>query len=261
MNRTDLDGLLRVVRPAEEPSARDRETVRQGLQRRIAAHAPEPELPPLDSAGSWRAKWPLALGSVAGVAGVIALGLWLGRREPLATHAPLERAGTARLPAPREAQPDLAEEPEFEPLPAPAVASPRPAAASKRKAAPLPAAATATRAARGPSHVEAGPAVTSPTLNLAAESRGLGEVQAALRDGKPARALELLSVQDQQFAGGVLVEERAAARAMALCAAAQHAAGRSAAAAFARSYPNSALGARVRRACAKDTLGKESSER
>jgi hypothetical protein len=69
-----------------------------------------------------------------------------------------------------------------------------------------------------------------------------------LRDD-PTRALALLDEQDRTFVRGVLREERAAARVLALCAAQRTGEARQSAESFVRRYPASPLRARVLAAC------------
>jgi hypothetical protein len=93
------------------------------------------------------------------------------------------------------------------------------------------------------------PASTAaPSLEL--ETRAFGDVQRALREGRPGDALRLLAEQEHAFARGALHEERAAARVLALCAAGRIAEARSARERFLASYPQSPAAERVRASCA-----------
>jgi len=74
-------------------------------------------------------------------------------------------------------------------------------------------------------------------------------VQAALRGGRPAEALRLLDGQARRFPQGALVEERAASRVFALCAAGRQTEARERAAGFLQRYPDSLLGDRVKESC------------
>jgi hypothetical protein len=97
------------------------------------------------------------------------------------------------------------------------------------------------------------PAVVSSSLD--AEVKALRSVERALRNREPRRALELLAQLDLTTANGQLLEERAAARAMALCD--ERAASRTVDRAeamqrvleFSQRYPASVYFARVRRTC------------
>ena len=84
---------------------------------------------------------------------------------------------------------------------------------------------------------------------LRAEADGLREAQRALRNGQAQTALQLLAVQDARFAGGLLVEERAAARVLSLCQAGLNERARLEAVRFAQRWPRSALLSRVRAGC------------
>jgi len=84
---------------------------------------------------------------------------------------------------------------------------------------------------------------------LRAEAEALREAQRALRNGQAQSALELLAAQDARFAGGLLAEERAAARVLSLCQAGLAARARLEATHFAARWPRSALLSRVQAAC------------
>jgi hypothetical protein len=135
--------------------------------------------------------------------------------------------------------------------------------AATRSSADLPRAATATSTAgptiESPEPIIEPKASPSPSISkgesaraidpLELESRGIAEVQRALRDGQARRALGLLDAEDRAHPRGVLVEERAAARVFALCSLGRDGEARRAAAEFARRFPNSLLGERVRASC------------
>jgi len=91
------------------------------------------------------------------------------------------------------------------------------------------------------------PAVSSPTLR--GELELMGAVQAALRDGRPARALELIDRHAALYPRGQLESERLAAETVAACQSGDEARGRQAAERFLRRDASSALAARVRNAC------------
>jgi hypothetical protein len=93
------------------------------------------------------------------------------------------------------------------------------------------------------------PATASAPPPLEVETRALGDVTRALRDGRPDEALRLLGEQEQTFARGSLHEERAAARVFALCAAGRIARARSARERFLVAYPQSPSADRVRASC------------
>jgi hypothetical protein len=92
---------------------------------------------------------------------------------------------------------------------------------------------------------------TAPQIidQLRDETEALRSAQQALRDGHAQQALALLELQDARFAEGVLQQERAAARVLALCQAGSVAQARAQAESFERRWPRSPLFARVRFAC------------
>lgn len=79
------------------------------------------------------------------------------------------------------------------------------------------------------------------------EARLVGAGVAALHAGNPARALVLFDAHAYRFPRGVLAEERAVERALALFALGRHDEARAAADAFLRSHPTSPLATRLRR--------------
>lgn len=94
---------------------------------------------------------------------------------------------------------------------------------------------------------------TRPTMKpldrLQDETRELRQAQQALRSGDAARALVLLTEQDQTFEHGALQQERHAARVLTLCQLGQTVRAKAEAESFERRYPKSALLARVRSSC------------
>jgi hypothetical protein len=84
---------------------------------------------------------------------------------------------------------------------------------------------------------------------LRLETEGLKAIQQAVRAGDPGRALVLIDEQNGRYPGGLLGEERAAARVLALCQSGQTERARAEAAQFERRWPKSALVARVRSSC------------
>lgn len=135
---------------------------------------------------------------------------------------------------------------------APASASPQPAItdAVPPPEAPAPAA-VATRAVTGPRRARSGASAASGENTLGAETSALRAAQKALRDGDTARALGLLSDEAALHPNGALVQERAAARVLALCQAGNVNAARQEAREFEALYATSPLLARVRAACAE----------
>ncbi len=84
---------------------------------------------------------------------------------------------------------------------------------------------------------------------LRAETEALRLAQQALRDKMPQQVLRLLDEQDLRFRDGLLLQERAAARILALCQAGQAEEARAQALRFERLWPRSALLWRIRSAC------------
>lgn len=84
---------------------------------------------------------------------------------------------------------------------------------------------------------------------LKAETAALREAQQALRMGEPDLALSLISKQNHRFSDGILQQERAAARIMALCQLGRATEGSAEVTRFALRWPKSPLLARVKNAC------------
>jgi hypothetical protein len=87
------------------------------------------------------------------------------------------------------------------------------------------------------------------TVTLTREARALADVQRELREGRNTEALVMLAVQNREFAGGALGQEREAARIMALCAAGRVAEGRPAAERFLTANPGSPVATHIRSSC------------
>jgi hypothetical protein len=163
---------------------------------------------------------------------------------PMAARAPLAEPA----PAPAEAPPGVA--------PAPAAEEPRKAPVVRRETVeaptPTPMPTPSPMPSPSPSPTPTLAPTPTPTARadtLAAEARDLRQVQRALQDGDAVRALGLLDAQAGRYPGGVLAEERAAARVVALCQAGRQAEAAPAISAFLRTYPRSPLVGRVRSAC------------
>lgn len=93
------------------------------------------------------------------------------------------------------------------------------------------------------------PVETPSATSLAEETRLLDRARRALLKNWPKMALGLIREAEERFPNGVLRQERAVLRVMALCDAGRVADGREAIAAFRRAYPRSALRSRVESAC------------
>jgi hypothetical protein len=107
------------------------------------------------------------------------------------------------------------------------------------------------RSPQPPERAAAAPPAAAPVADTDEELRALHRIERVLRENNPRLALSLLSELDRSVPHGKLLEERYAARTVALCSlddAASVANGR--AAAFAARHPGSVYATRVNRACA-----------
>jgi hypothetical protein len=238
MNERDpeLEGLFRAARREEEPTDEDRRAVRRALAARLATAAAAGAVVTVSTRAAAAASGGAALGK-ATLVGWFAAGLGAGAavgaavtvavvtRSPDVPPAPARSVSAAPIHSAPRGAPPLGE-----PAGMPDAQAPAPSAA------PL---------VREPTR----PAPSAPP-SLEVETRALGDVQRALREGRPDEALRLLAQQDASFARGSLKEERAAARVLALCAAGRVAEGRAARERFLASYPQSPAADRVRATCA-----------
>jgi hypothetical protein len=235
-----FDELLSAVRKAENPSDADRRAVRQGLAALFAT-----TVAASSAAASTVAKasflstlaWPFITGAVLGTAVIGTVGV--ASRPDVFGRA----ASTASVARPVESPRVDPAEPKTSPTnETPTTNAPLPPSEDRSLSERRPIAPADARTLDAP--VEA-----QSRGSLEAESRALAEAQRALRDGDAERALRLLGEQDKAFAGGVLAEERAAARVLAMCAAGRYDEGRRAAERFQTQHPRSLLNERVREAC------------
>ncbi|MBK8170074.1 MAG: outer membrane protein assembly factor BamD [Sandaracinaceae bacterium] len=98
--------------------------------------------------------------------------------------------------------------------------------------------------------VAGAPATTEPvTDSLAAETALLRDAHTAINRGDAAAAISLLEAHAQRFPGGVLMEERVAFHALAMCHTSAQEEARAEVERFAAQYPHSPQLARLRRAC------------
>lgn len=164
----------------------------------------------------------------------------------VATAAPRSRA-TAAAPAPQMqiAPAPLTTTPPTRALPATAAAAAAPATATATPMATANTAPSPTVLFPRPVPKPAPPTVST----LDDETRLVRDADAALRGGDAARALTLLDEHARLFPSGVLAEERAAERVLALCALGRTGEARTAAATFLRDRPLSPLATRVRSSC------------
>jgi len=96
------------------------------------------------------------------------------------------------------------------------------------------------------------PSSSGPSSTLAEERSLVERAQLALRDGNPARALELLDQHARRYPAGLLVEERRAARVLALCRLGRLDAAKDESNRLVAETPDSPLAPRVRRSCGFD---------
>jgi hypothetical protein len=274
----ELETLYRVARAQEAPERDDREAVRAAVASALAAttvvvstHAAAGTL----AAGLQGAKvtsfgqliaW-LCVGAALG--GMASSAAWVAVSSPQASPGVSATSATA----PSFASGGRGAEPRTLPATAaaPLAAAPGPAArppvstrgtarspvgvaqAARREAARSTAsashaAAATTRREMAAREPKPGPA----TPSLTAESEGLLAIQRALGDGDAPRALKLVGEQDAHFRAGVLAEERAVVRVLALCAAGRRDQARLARDRFLLAYPRSPHAKRVLGSCASD---------
>jgi hypothetical protein len=235
--------LFELARGQDEPDELARNRVAHALSAKIAADASllaagasasttAAGLGGLGGIGSIAAKSAL----VVGVTGVLVAAGWLTLRAPRPSEPPVASPGKATLmvkPAIHEA-----EMPSFQPPAADPTSESGKVAVYRRPARP-------SAHADSPARV---PALEADN-GLRAETEALRLAQQALRDKQPEQALRLLDEQDLRFRDGVLPQERAAARVLALCQADRVGEARAQALRFERLWPRSALLGRVRFAC------------
>lgn len=224
--------LVRVGRSAGRPTDADRERIRAAVQALLGAAAlvgesAAPPAPPAPS-GAARFGWVKASALAVGI-GVLAGGLFLALRSPPVTHgAPF-------------APPRVSAAAASEPAPSTPTTVASSAALDGEGAAPTPVKARAVEA----------PALSTSrsSEHLAEEVALLSRATADLRAGRAGDALDALDEHRRKFPGGVLAEERRAARAQALCALGRRSEAEVELAHLARTAPQSPQGARARQFC------------
>jgi hypothetical protein len=258
----ELQAFYRAAQKQEEPKRADRRAVRATLLSAgafsIAANAGA-------ASGTFAALIPG--GAKALVVGYVALGAAIGAgaavvgvsstRTPAAlasaSTASVARSHTISRSAPESSPAIAAEESSEAALPsaAPATTEPTHPSSQQRLLAPPPVPPSETASPSSLQRVIAPTPVPQSAPSLPEESRGLAEVQAALSAHDARKALQLLSIQDREYAAGALAQERSAARVVALCAAGLTSDAQAARAAFLFKYPQSPLSKRVSAACEK----------
>lgn len=216
----DARALVRAGRAAGRPSAADRERNFEALRERLgdAAFMDDASHLPLRAARTLPTTAALAGVGVAVIAGALFFAL-RDRSEPSRPAAAPMNVPALPIPSTFRAAPSAP------PVPA---ASPETSAAPQAPAAPTPPAARRTS-----------------TLSL--EVAILSRAASSLRAGRPAEALKAVDEHQSKFPNGLLVEERRAARAQALCALGRRS---EAEADLARLSSSSPQAVRARKACA-----------
>lgn len=140
-----------------------------------------------------------------------------------------------------------------EPQPAPAVVSApaKPVPVVAPPVAPAPESPAPAAPQAEPAHKRS-PGASRSADNLAAEVAILSRASGELRAGRPALALKALEEHQREFPGGVLAQERSAARIQALCALGRTKEAQSELARLSRTSPSSPHVARARKACGFD---------
>ncbi len=240
---TELDqnalALLDQARSHHDPAPGAEQRVRAALASALQGGALPATIEPGDAAssvvhtaaaGGVAAKL-VAGGLIVGAAGFGA-GYVTGKAEapPPATSAIPAAPSALQAPAPVAPSADLAE-----PAVLPAEKSEEPVKAPAHASAPSPAYSTDTHPNRS---------------RLDEEVLLLRRAQRSLRDGYPDESLEILNRMDTELTGGVLQEERAVARVLALCESGEIRQAKQAAERFLAAYPSSVHGARIRTSCA-----------
>ena len=222
--KPDVASLLRAGRTAFRPQASDRDRVLQSLGQTLGASAlldgPRRTEPPKSPAGRFPVRtWTLGgLGALTVGAGVL-----------LAAH-PWTTAPS------RPASRVVAAIPAVEPVAPPPAAIPAPPSVEERPA----------QAA----HASPSPGASD---SLPEEVRLLSKAEQQLSAGRDDDALRTLGEHERRFPGGVLAEERMAARVQALCALGRATEARADLARLARAYPQSPHLDRARKFCGVDT--------
>ena len=266
MTQHDPEAFLDLARQALAPRDVDHARVLSLLEQQLdlpsndaanELHSMQASLPGLSHGGpSTLLRW--ALGAVIPLAGVAAVSVLLATRSA-APKVPVLRPVTKSTPAVVEtsvldlsiAQPEEAREPKapaVEPVVPPKEKKPqrkkcRTPQGSDRPCAP--AKPTETAIANDPP-----PSAAAPASSLSKELAALREAQRALREGRAAEALTVLTTFEQGLEGpGAMQEERHAAATMARCALARRGETKTLYDDFMQRYPNSAYAQRLQRSC------------
>lgn len=217
----DTRALLDAARDAHDPSQSDRTRIRGRLGAQLGAGA---FAATALTGTSTTARAALRWGAGAAIVGVATILIWAWTTHPK----------------------------EIAPAPQPVVIAPKVETQPKPEQ-------TATEIGPAPVPVEslaqakvdkpAAPIATQPVNSLEAELALLRDAKKALDDGNANQSLSILSEHERRFPNGVLVEERAATRVLALCAAGRTSEARTGATDFLAKYPRSPSAPRVRTSC------------
>jgi hypothetical protein len=239
--------LIAGARAAWEPPAGAEDRILAAVLTKVAPPAPQDgggsgqAAPPAVNAASGIAKAWIAKGALFAVAavGAGALGHHLATRAPEAVPVAAGVSAGATIEAPSEAAPAASE--------APSASVPQLPPAASASAVPEPPVERPARPRPAPS--AAAPAAPDPDV-LRRETALMREAQKAIRDGDPERALKALDKHAGAHPGGVLREERLAARVQALCLTGKVDEARAALAELRRIAPQSPQLARLAGSCA-----------
>ena len=112
--------------------------------------------------------------------------------------------------------------------------------------------------AKRPDAVDLGanPARSKQARTLEDEAAALKNIQRALRDGEPEKALALLDAEEGSSQRGILAPERAAARVFALCSSGRVGEARVLARRFLTNHADSPLVDRIRKSCVEGSLAR-----
>lgn len=244
--------LLARVSSSDEPTRADRDRVMAMISGAlVAGPAPLPPDAGLATAGVASAgltKLVIAFVLSVGAGGVLttaATSAWRGAHHP--PTAPVVLAALPPLPPPAELPAILAApvpEEAVEPAPAPPAAVP-----VRKPTPPAPIVERTPDVTRVPEAPAAPVARRDDACELAKELTVIQQAQQALKT-EPARAIAALDAFAARCPAGVLLEERLATRALALCAGGQKAVGRVVAQDLGERFPASPSLERVTQACA-----------
>jgi hypothetical protein len=261
--------LVDDARAGYGPAPADRARVLSALAARVAASAAASGSAAASLSGVAAAKGTI-LGVVAVAAiGAVSVGYWRSGRDARVTPPPVTTSAVRdpdRAPAPVANEPPPASPPAEAPRERPhrarseprllraAARSPAPPAAAPAPlaAAPAPPPATPAPLAATPAPLAAAPrpdVVPETRPDVAGEVALLARAQKALADGDFRRCLRLLDRHAAAFPRGMLTEERAAARIIALCGLGRVETARDELGAFLSRAPASPLAERVKHAC------------